>query len=169
MKIRALILLALFLTLTADAEDSRADLLPDQESLFRMIRPEEAAHYVVLAPASLDFMKFLHEQTYYSTKGLINGVRSRQDDQDALNAFLARMEGVNEKVIKEEKQYRDDLSARLLPGDRLFFFRFQKEAYRDSGLLVIRDGQIVYRAASATAYQPGSELPNDDEVNFDRL
>ena len=145
-----------------------ADPLSDQEGLFRSSNPEDAAHYVVLAPASIEFMKVLREENYHFTKGLINGIRARQDDQEALDTFLDRMERINERG-REEEEYGSDLSARLQPGDRLFFFRFRKDEYRDSGLLVIRNGEIVYRKASATAHAPGAELPDKDEVDIDRL
>jgi len=144
------------------------DILLDQSALFNRNHPEEERHYKFLAPTSIEYIKYVHETEQSMIQGTLAAIRAN-NDQEKLDDFLNKLEERNQEGNKQVAEFLKSFAEKIDVNDRLFYFSYEKESYRDYGLLVIRDGSIVYRERWGFSSEPGAGLPEMDELEFDDL
>jgi hypothetical protein len=166
---RIVTFIALFCTVSTLWGTPNYDGLPDQAELFRFKHPDLAQFYEVLAPTSLAYILQAEETQYYFVEGLINGMRVRSEQSEETAQFLDRFQKINQDALHENREYVERLGRRIKETDRIFYFKYKRNYYRDFGLLVIRDGNIIFRDRSGYSVMPGTDLPEEAEVNFDKL
>ena len=167
-----LILLSFFLLVPLAVAESETigRLLADQGEQFRNNNPDEAKFYRVLAPISPDYTLRLVGENHAIVRGLINRLRVEPNDlSQRVSDLVDKFETTNDRLLTETREELQSLALLTRETDRWFYFKFARDLYRDSGILVIRNGQIVYRRRYEWSHFPGSELPNDHDVEFNRL
>lgn len=118
---------------------------PDEAALFRRKHPAEAKFYRVLGPAPLDFSEFalqLQEQEMWS---LLEGVEKRKQDTEELVKYIETMRthySDHSFLTSVPKEIEATLDG---GGGSLFFFQYRQGKFSDSGLIVLRDGNPVFR------------------------
>jgi hypothetical protein len=136
----------------------------DQADLFRRKHPEEAGGYIVLAPTSVAYIEYEEEDHYGGLDAIVKGVEKRKDDPVALAKYLKYLKciSVNPCVEPEWQSLRN----RLRDGDKMYFFKYKRGAYDDYGLVVLRDGNVIYRSPWGTAIIQDSGGTNQPPANM---
>jgi hypothetical protein len=120
----------------------------DEAALFKQKYPERARHYVLLEPQSLHLLidlERLHKQT---VQGIVDAVEKRKENLEELEKYLQRLR----QKFSGAKWYAEyDTIKQILDevGGTLYYFKWRcrefNVLYEHDGLMIIRDGEIVWR------------------------
>ncbi len=128
----------------------RSEAGADEEDHFyrRMIRvnyPHDADSYVVLEPVSRILMERLIEEHSRLQNSMVDWIEERlgEDLTEEDEGVIHRMRRWSEYT--PDKPERIGFWDRIRPGDVVLSFEFIRGRYSDSGVLVLRDGVIVFR------------------------
>lgn len=115
----------------------------NQAWLFTQKHPEYANSYTSLSPVSIRYMEMAGEAVSQIVGGILMGVRRYADDPASLKKFLAEIDEVDYAAEFSLRHAR--LSDRMEAHDSMYYYDYQKDGYRENGIMVIRSGEIVYR------------------------
>ena len=123
-------------------EDARSNPI-NQAWLFSEKHPEEAERYLHFSPVSQKWIEDSAEWVSGIISGILDVVEKRIDDPDALREFIKQERSIDYREIfsMADEGFIDHLQTE----DQIFYFDYRDGDYRDDGILVIRDGEIVYR------------------------
>ena len=160
------------------------ELLPDQKVLFQIRHPEEARYYKTLSSTSVETVERYAENFSVELTMLLKTIRERiAADEEDLRMYIDRLIELYDTpdLPMSEEAWRD-IRSRLRGTDRVYEFEYARGGYSDYGILVIRDGKIVYRHPFGTSYRgpirttegelrhrDHFERPARSEVDFDNL
>jgi len=113
--------------------------------IFHKQHPVEASAYTMLEPTSVAYIEYAMEDQYDTVDAIITGVERRKDDPAALAEYLQYLKRCVRVDPRIDPQWKE-VKRRLRESDRLYFFKYKSEDYSDFGLLVLRNGNIVYRS-----------------------
>ncbi len=128
----------------------------DEAALFRRKNPEEAKHYEVLEPASLHVLRTHEHRALGYMRALVSGVERRKDRPEELEEYLRcvreKLAALEQLVSSEYETIRKLLEKE---GGTVYYYELRRmeegdgetRIVVDSGLTVIKDGRIVYRAS----------------------
>lgn len=128
----------------------------EEAALFRRKNPEEAKHYEVLEPASLHVLLTYEHRSLRHLQALLSGVERRKDRPEELEKYLR---SVRKKVAALEELVNSEYETirKLVEkeGGTVYYYELcrieededETRVVVDSGLMVIKDGRIVYRAS----------------------
>ncbi|MBQ7252020.1 MAG: hypothetical protein IJS32_05395 [Kiritimatiellae bacterium] len=122
--------------------------------------------YEVLEPVSVSFMERMAEQQYDTVDAFISGVGKRMDEPEKLACYLDCIAQMNEcNDIRKNPQWRH-FKERLRAGDSVCYFDYQNGDYGDFGLLVLRNGKIVYRSKWGAQIRGKEKLPIIEDIDL---
>jgi len=118
-----------------DSEYSQSGNVPKH-----LIRSEivEAEFYTTLGEVSPEFLEYIIGWHHGTVQAILEGVQALKNDPEALTSYLEQLKDLEGSIDFE-------LIDRLKENDALYFFEFERANYRDYGLIVLRNGKIVYR------------------------
>jgi len=118
--------------------------------VFAHLHPEEAERYTLLSPTSPEHIAYLDSQHRDSMSAVISNLERRKDDPVKIEEYIGYLKRMYACTDFRSQPEWTSLTNRLQKGDSLYFFKYkQREGeanYSDYGLLVLRDGNIVYRS-----------------------
>jgi hypothetical protein len=141
----------------------------NQADLFRQSGGGDAADYRILAAISVEAMEYFLAEQYAAVATFLDGIEERLDDPEELQRYLLAIREINERSRLDMDPEWTDFVGRLRPGDELYLFEYRRQYYNDFGLLVIRDGEIVFRTVWESAWPAGMDSERPIESEFDRL
>ncbi len=162
---RLFILLLLSFSLaacTTPRPDNQAGLLPQGSE-------DDPDDYRILAAVSVEAMEYFHAEQYSAVATFLEGIEERLDDPEELERYLLAVREINERSRLDMDPEWTDFVARLRPDDELYLYEYRRRYYNDFGLMVIRDGEIVFRTVWESAWPSGMDSDRPPEPEFDRL
>lgn len=140
-----------------------------QAELFRERGRAEAADYEILAPVSVESMEYFMRAQYDTVDAFLDGFAERIHEPVELQRYLRDLREINESTRLDRDPEWAEFVERVRSGDELYLFEFHRPYRHEFGLLVLRDGEIVFRTVweSASPGALGTEGVQDPEV--DRL
>lgn len=116
--------------------------------------PSEAKHYE-FERASLEPLKLIEESYIAIMEGLLKGVNMRMGDPEQLDGYVQRTRVRLQKIREQTRKDYETIESFLKTGGELYFYKRpqissgearagQKHSF-ETGLIVIRDGEVVYR------------------------
>ena len=95
---------------------------------------------------------------------LVEGVEARIDDPEALRVFLKRIRN----VLENDWVHWHNIETQMRAGDQLFYFEYEADDYQDQGVMITREGTILFRKTLSRSWDPKKGDP-PLEYDFDRL
>jgi hypothetical protein len=127
----------------------RTHTMPNRE-VFAQVYPDEVKHYSLLAPASPEVIEFLESHRQKTIESIISTLDRIKTDPTKLERYIQVLKKIhNGSPILSEPEW-SSFTNRLQKGDSVYFFSYkadnnQDRSYSDCGLLVLRNGHLVYR------------------------
>lgn len=143
--------------------------------VFARLHPEEAERYTLLAPTSPEFIAYLDGQHRDTISAVISNLEKRKEDPAKLEEYIAYLQRVHAGTDFRSQPEWSSLTNRLQKGDSLYFFEYKRREgdarYSDFGLLVLRDGSVVYRSREGWSMHEDQGRTNapPDGMEIDRL
>ena len=162
---RKLLLLSAILWLTGCATGSYVN----QAEHFQERGGEAAAGYEMLAPVSVEAMEYFFAEQHGAVEAFLDGIEERIHDTVELQRFLRDAREINEQSRLDADPEWRNFVGRLRSGDELYLFEYRRRFYNDFGLLVLRDGKVVFRTVWDSAWPAGLEAEQITEPEIDRL
>ncbi len=125
--------------------------------------------YEILAPVSVEVMEYFMGVQHDTVDAIVRGIEERLDEPEALREYLRDTREINERTRLASDPDWMEFTERLRPNDRLYLFEFRERYYQDFGLIVLRDGEIVFRTVWESAAPQGMEREILREPEVDRL
>ena len=129
--------------------------------------PFESKHYEMMAPISVEYIEYIAKSHHGSVDAILTGVEKRRNDPKELSYFLEHAKKMNDQALITNIPEWISLRDRLEENDAIYLFKYRIEGYEDFGILVIRDGEIVYRNPEAASWSTG--LKPEGEFEIDEL
>lgn len=119
----------------------------DEWRRFSRDNSREAKRYHFVEPISPEFLQLVAGEHKSTVEAILSGVERRKDNPQDLAKYL---EGKKRMDWSLQFNWIDEKAAdELKKGGQLYYFKYQKvdqnETYSDFGVLVLREGRIVYR------------------------
>jgi len=117
--------------------------------LFKLKHPNETKNYKLLACGSPEFAEWIESQYLVAINGIIRGVQKRKDNPEELDSYLKRVQcKIDKSRITSFPEWKRIKELCQKDGMLVYFdYRTRKYgvAYSDSGFLILKDGEIIYR------------------------
>ena len=137
--------------------------------------------YKYLEPASLRLAEYACLQEKYTIQGIIQGIQRRTGNTKAMDKYVNFLKHcVIHSTLCEINDWQN-MKRKLRKCDRVYYFEYERRiyggTYSDFGILVIREGNVVFRLPFETSFSSdnisGTEIPGEDDfhkqMRFDRL
>ncbi len=141
----------------------------NQAQHFRERGGDEAVAYEVLAPVSVEVMEYFFAEQHGAVEVFLQGVEERIHDTVELQRFIRDAREINERARLDADPDWAGFVSRLRDGDELYLFEYRRRYYNDFGLLVLRDGRIVFRTVWESAWPAGLDVDQITDPEIDRL
>ncbi len=141
----------------------------NQAEDFRESGGEEAAAYGTLAPVSVEALEYFLAEQYGAVDAFLEGVEERLHDSLELQRYIRDAREINERARLDTDPDWVDFIRRIRSDDELYLFEYRREYYNDFGLLVLRDGRIVFRTVWDSAWPSGMDAQQIANPEIDRL
>ena len=105
----------------------------------------EASDYKLLAPVSCEYIQRIDRDHSDTVFAIIQNVEKRKDDPEALADYLARLKKVSSCADVYESPEWQYLTNGIRQADSMYFFEYSSGSYSDFGVLVLRQGDVVFR------------------------
>ena len=107
--------------------------------------PRVARQFVALHPTSIEAYRDAYREKQAIVGAMARGVKENLADTNAVQSYLDKMEAA---YSTDARSFLTNFESRLLPGDTLYLYEadLADDDYTESGLLVLREGRIVYKA-----------------------
>lgn len=146
----------------------------DQAELFRAKHPDLAQGYLVLAPVSAEYIEYIRPDEQVLRSAVIVNLERAKRDPARIDRWLEYLTRVEARAQKDRAQWIS-VTNRIRKTDSMYFFEYHTRigdaSYGDCGLLVLRDGNIVYRSTFSAGFSGSSnaatnaECPVDGEID----
>ena len=120
-------------------------LPPSPDAQFRARHPYDARRYELLAPTSVEFIEISSQYELATLSGIRQGIEKRLDSPDELRAYMKTLRKIEEIVDRANDPQWQAFTNRLEPGDALYYYNYRDDKYSEDGLIVLRNGNIVFR------------------------
>ncbi len=118
---------------------------------FKIKNPEESKKYTALHATSIKTMKETLTRSYSTATIIIRNIKKSFPDLKGLDDYLTRMQASQDKYFEDDLLELEKLKNKIMPGDAMFIFEYEKGDIEETGLLVInKDGEIKLREIHTT-------------------
>lgn len=104
-----------------------------------------SSNYNLLAPVSCEYIQRIDRSHSDAVYAIIQNVEKRMDEPEALADYLARLKKVISCAGVYESPEWQYLTNGIRQADSMYFFEYSSGPYSDFGLLVLRQGDVVFR------------------------
>ncbi len=130
---------------------------------------DEAPGYEIRASISVEAMEYFMAVQHDLVAGVLDGIEDRLDEPEELRRYLRDVREINEETRLDRDDEWASFVSRLQEDDALYLFEFREDYYQDFGILVERNGEIVFRTIWESVAPEGFEPESIGETEFDRL
>jgi hypothetical protein len=148
----------------------------NQADWFRAKHSDLAQEYSLLAPVSVEYIEYIRPDEQVPIDGVIHNLERVKTNSAHLDRYLQYLTCVQAAVETDRAQWLS-LTNRIRKTDSMYFFKYKKPVgdayYDDFGMLVLRDGDIVYRSRWGWGFTGSPEAVSNaiepPEMTMDRL
>lgn len=139
--------------------------------VFAFLHPEESQRYSLLASTSPEFIAYVDELHRDTMSAVIANLERKKNEPAKLVEYIAYLKRVQEGLDFRSKPEWVSITNRIRENDSLYLYDYKQldgdANYSDNGLLILRDGDVVYRRPLGWSKSGTNELPTGKTI--DRL
>jgi hypothetical protein len=143
-----------------------------QAELFRKKHPDIARGYLVLAPVSVEYIEHIRPDEQLHLDGVIKNIEKAKGDPTHIDRYLDHLQRLRDGR-KTERADWVSLTNRIKSTDSMYYFEYKirivGERYDDHGLLILRNGEIIYRSIFGQGFSGGLTEQDVPRATIDDL
>jgi len=140
--------------------------------LFRKKHPDLARGYLVLAPVSVEYIEHIRLDEQVFMDGVIKNLEKAKSDPANIDRYLDYLKRLRDARRTKRADWIS-LTNRIKSTDSIYYFEYEayvvSERYGDYGLLILRNGDVVYRSPFGQSFSGGLTEEDVSQTTLDEL